>query len=249
MSVRGFYDALAPWYHVVYEDWERSISRQAEALSTLIADEWGAGVRRILDAAAGIGTQAVGLAAHGYEVVGSDLSLAAVRRAVVESRRRNLTIPFVVADMRALPLRDGVVDAAIACDNALPHLLSEDAIRVALSEMKRCIRPGGGCVISMRDYGDPPRAGTVEFQDYGERRWGDRGGSLRQVRRWRGALYDMAFELIATDGSGDVLASTPQTTYFAVRPASVADLATEVGFASVRRLDGRLFQPVLVGTA
>jgi len=35
MSVRAFYDALAPWYHLVYQDWEASITRQGEALRTL----------------------------------------------------------------------------------------------------------------------------------------------------------------------------------------------------------------------
>ncbi len=28
LNVRGFYDALAPWYHLVYPDWEGSGARQ-----------------------------------------------------------------------------------------------------------------------------------------------------------------------------------------------------------------------------
>jgi len=248
VSVRDFYDALAPWYHLVYQDWESVIARQGEALSALIVNEWGSGVRRVIDASIGVGTQALGLVAKGHGLVGSDIAMGAVRRAVDEGRRMGLLLPCVVADMRTLPFGDQVADAVIACDNSLPHLLSTDQIRLALAEFIRCLRGGGGCVISMRDYGTPPAVGTVEIKEYGQRRWGDRWGGLRQVWRWRGPLYDVTMELIASDGSGDVLLSTPQTTYFAVPPAVVAELMQEVGFTSVRRVDGRLFQPVLVGT-
>jgi SAM-dependent methyltransferase len=249
LSVRNFYDALAPWYHLVYQDWESIIARQGEALSALLVNEWGSGVRRVIDASVGVGTQALGLVAKGYDLIGSDIAMGAVRRAVDESRRRGLQLRCVVADMRTLPFGDRVADAVIACDNSLPHLLTKDQIRIALAEFIRCLRRGGGCVISLRDYGTPPADDTVEIKEYGERRWGNRLGRLQQVWRWRGSLYDLTFELIASDGSGDVLVSTPQTTYFAVPPAVVAELMQEVGFKGVRRVDGRFFQPVLVGTS
>jgi SAM-dependent methyltransferase len=248
LSVADFYDALAPWYHLVYRDWQGAIARQGEALSALIVNEWGSGVRRVIDASVGVGTQALGLAAKGYGLIGSDVALGAVHRAVDEGRRRGLPLPCLVADMRALPFDDQIADAVIACDNSLPHLLSRDQIRLALAEFIRCLRGGGGCVISLRDYGTPPADGTVEIEEYGERLWRNRLGGLRQVWRWRGSLYDMTFELIASDGSGEVVVSTPQTTYFAVAPAVVAELMQEVGFERVRRVDGGLFQPVLVGT-
>ena len=248
MSVPDFYDALAPWYHLVYQDWESTIARQGDALSALIVNEWGSRARRVIDAAVGVGTQALGLVARGYGLIGADIALGAVRRAVDESRRRGLQLRCVVADMRTLPFGDRVADVVIACDNALPHLLSKDQIRIALTEFIRCLRHGGGCVISLRDYGTPLVDGTVEIKQYGERRWGNRVGGLRQVWRWHGSLYDLTFELIASDGSGGVLLSTPQTTYFAIPPAVVAGLMQEVGFKGVHRVDGGLFQPVLVGT-
>jgi SAM-dependent methyltransferase len=248
LSVRNFYDALAPWYHLVYRDWESIIARQGEALSALIVNEWGSRVRRVIDASVGVGTQALGLVAKGYDLIGSDIAMGAVRRAVDESRRRGLQLRCVVADMRTLPFGARIADAVIVCDNSLPHLLSKDQIRIALAEFIRCLRCGGGCVISLRDYGTPPADGTVEIKEYGERRWGNRLGRLQQVWRWRGSLYDLTFELIASDGSGDVLVSTPHTTYFAVPPAVVAELMAEVGFKGVRRVDGGFFQPALVGT-
>jgi SAM-dependent methyltransferase len=203
-SVRGFYDALAPWYDVIYEDWEGSIARQAEALDGLIAEEWGPECRRILDAAMGVGTQALGLASRGYTL--------------------------------------------IACDNALPHLLSEEEIGLALSEFLRCLRAGGGCVVSMRDYGARPAGGTVETKDYGSRGRDGRPCRLRQIWEWRGELYDVCFEVRAVDAEGEVLAMTPKTTYFAVPPDRVAALMRAAGFRNVRRVDGRFFQPLLLGT-
>ena len=247
-SVVEFYDALAPWYHLVYADWEAGIARQGEALAALLTAEWGGGVHRLLDVTMGVGTQALGLAARGYHVIGSDLSPSSVRRAGAEATRRGLTLRGYVADVRALAVRPGSADAVLACDNALPHLLSEDEIRVALAEFFRCLRPGGGCVISLRDYGPAPAPGTEEIKDYGDRVWEGRACRLRQIWRWRGSLYDLAFELVATGDAPEVILRTPSTTYFAVPVARVAALMEAVGFTRVRRVDGCLLQPVLVGT-
>ena len=248
MSVIDFYDALAPWYHLVYPDWEASIERQGDALASLLTTEWGPGVRRLLDVTVGVGTQALGLAARGYEVIGSDISRSSVHRAIAEAARRGLTLRCFVADVRAVAARTASVDAVLACDNSLPHLLSEDEIRIGLRECLRCLRPGGGCVISLRDYRPPPSHGTEETKDYGDRAWAGRACRLRQVWRWRGEVYDVAFELIAKDGTAEVVLRTPQTTYLAVSVSRVAALMESVGFKSVRRIDGCLFQPVLVGT-
>jgi SAM-dependent methyltransferase len=247
-SVVEFYDALAPWYHLVYPDWEASIAWQGEALAALLAAEWGDGVRRLRDVTMGVGTQALGLAARGYQVIGSDLSPSSVRRAGAEATRRGLTLRGHVADVRALAARPGSADAVLACDNALPHLLSEDEIQVALAECLRCLRPGGGCVVSLRDYGPAPAPGTEEIKDYGHRVWEGRACRLRQIWRWRGPIYDVAFELVATGDAAEVILRTPPTTYFAVPVARVAALMGAVGFSRIRRVDDCLFQPVLVGT-
>jgi SAM-dependent methyltransferase len=248
VEVGAFYDALAGWYHLVYQDWEASIERQGRALSSLLASEWGSAARRVLDAAVGIGTQALGLAARGFQVMGSDLSLAAVQRAGEEAERRGLGLGCLVGDVRALPIRSATFDIVLACDNALPHLLSEDDIRGAFRECLRCIRPRGGCVISMRDYDGPPSPGTVETQDYGDRIWSGRRCRLVQTRRWRGQFYDVAFELVTNGEAKEVVLRTPETTYFAIGVERMAVLMGEAGFTRVRRVDGCLFQPVLVGT-
>ena len=85
MSVRDFYDALAPWYHLVYQDWDSSIARQGDALSALIVNEWGSRVRRVIDASVGVGTQALGLVAKGHDLIGSG-----IRRARLIERWRSV---------------------------------------------------------------------------------------------------------------------------------------------------------------
>ena len=247
MSVQAFYGELAPLYHLVYENWEASVTRQGTALASLIGEHWGAGARTVHDAAVGIGTQALGLLALGFRVTGSDLSHAAVTRAQREAAARHLPLSCVVADFRALPLPAASVDVVIVCDNSLPHLETPGDIETALGECFRCARPGGGCLVSMRDYGPPPPSGTVEVLPYGERAWAGRRYHLRQVWSWRGPRYDLSFEITPAD-SVDECATILKSSYLAIPVAQVAELMSAVGFQGVRRVDDRFFQPVLVGT-
>ena len=247
MSVRAFYDELAPLYHLVYEDWETSVVRQGRALTSLIAEYWGAGAHAVLDAALGIGTQSLGLLARGFRVTGSDLSVGAITRARREAKERRLPLVSLVADFRALPVRSAAFDVVLLCDNPLPHLDSEADIQGALAECFRCVRRGGGCLISMRDYESPPPTGTVEVRPYGERLWAGRRYHLRQVWTWRGPRYDLSFEITPVDGA-DAQATILKTSYLAIPVEQVAGLMRTVGFENVARVDERFFQPVLVGT-
>jgi hypothetical protein len=58
----------------------------------------------------------------------------------------------------------------------------------------------------------------------------------------------VAFELVTNDEAKEVLLRTPETTYFAIGIERMAVLMGEAGFTCVHRVDGCLFQPVLVGT-
>jgi SAM-dependent methyltransferase len=247
-DVRAFYDDLAPLYHLIYEDWEAASARHGRALAALITERWGPGARVVLDAAVGIGTQALGLLGQGFDVIGSDLSLRAVARAAREASARGLRLRCLVADFRAAALRPESADVVLAADNALPHLESTDAIATALGECFSCVRAGGGCVITMRDYGTPPPAGTVERRPYGERSWQGRRYRLQQVWTWHGPRYEVAMEIVLLDAGATERATILKTSYLAIAPARVAELMHEVGFEDVEQLDGRFFQPVLVGT-
>ena len=65
------YDDLSPYYHLIFQDWHAAIKRQAEIISQLLPSPQETGP--VLDCACGIGTQALGLAALGYEVEGTDI--------------------------------------------------------------------------------------------------------------------------------------------------------------------------------
>lgn len=152
-SVRAFYDQFADNYHLIFADWQASVIRQADILDRLIQDELGPGPHAIFDCACGIGTQAIGLARLGHRVHATDLSPAAVARAEREAGAAGVSLTFGVADMRQLA--EGVpstFDVVLACDNALPHLLTEDDVRLAAASIARKLRPGGLFLASTRDY-------------------------------------------------------------------------------------------------
>jgi glycine/sarcosine N-methyltransferase len=80
-EIFDFYESLADYYHLIFEDWDRSIHRQAKVLDSLISRELPRRPLSILDCACGIGTQALGFASLGHHVVASDLSAAEIQRA------------------------------------------------------------------------------------------------------------------------------------------------------------------------
>jgi SAM-dependent methyltransferase len=246
-SVRDFYDALASQYHLVFEDWDESVERQASALDGVIRALLGEGRRTVLDVACGIGTQSLGLAALGYRVTSSDLSPAAVERARIEARARDLAVDLSVGDMRAAYEEHGrrEFDVVLCADNSLPHLLSDDEIAAALEAFLRCTRPGGLCIVSLRDYAAGDR-GVPQVKPYGLHRDGDRRRVLLQVWEWRGALYDLSLYTIDDDGN-ECRASVGRTTYYAISVAELAALMERAGFEKVRRIDGKFFQPLVVG--
>lgn len=149
----AFYDRLATDYALIYEDWPAAIERQAAVLDRLIRAALGAPPKDLLDCACGIGTQALGLAALGYRVTASDLSARAIERARQEAAERELCMRFEVADLRALERAvPGRFDVALAADNALPHLTSDEEIASALRGVAAKLVPDGLFLASIRDY-------------------------------------------------------------------------------------------------
>ncbi|HEY1895233.1 MAG TPA: methyltransferase domain-containing protein [Terracidiphilus sp.] len=174
-SILDFYDSLAPYYHLIFEDWDKSIERQGAILNSLLEAQLGAGERKILDCACGIGTQAIGLARRGHQVVGSDLSVAAVERARREAAGRGLHISFLVSDMTSLAeIEERDFDVVLALDNALPHLAPE-GLKDAVCAVSTKLRPGGIFLASTRDYDAlmrerPTVQGPSFYGEAGERR-------------------------------------------------------------------------------
>jgi SAM-dependent methyltransferase len=246
-TVAEFYDDLAPFYHLIYPDWEASITRQAVALDAVVRER-RPGASTVLDAACGIGTQALGLAALGYSVTASDLSAASVERARTEASRRGLEIAFSVGDMRqAWADHRRRFDVVLACDNSVAHLLTDAEIGRAMREFYHCTQAGGLCLISLRDYDLVEKVGT-QVTPCGVRHEGVSRYLLWQVWEFEeGDAYRQDLYLVEDAGGAECRTRVMRSRSRAVSPDTVAGLMGAAGFEDVRRLDGRYFQPLVVG--
>ena len=247
MALVDFYNELSPFYHLIYPDWPATVRRQASEIDGVIRELWGDRVKTVLDATCGIGTQALGLAGLGYDVTASDISPVPLERAKQEAARRGLAIDFGLADLRTLSSSyHRTFDVVLACDNAIPHLLSDDEIRDAFVQMYRCAAPGGGCIISVRDY--DPNDRTTRVFPYGVRTEDSRRFVVFQVWEFHGAIYDLSFYFVEDSGGRECTTHVMRSKYYAIPTGRLIELMTEAGFREVRRLDQRFFQPLIVGS-
>jgi SAM-dependent methyltransferase len=247
--VARFYDDLAGFYHLLFDDWDAAIERQALAVDALLTRLAGPGPKRILDAACGIGTKAIGLARLGHDVRGTDLSGAAVMRARREAERLGAKLKIGVADMRSLSgYVAGPFDIVCALDNALPHLMTDEELATALREAAAVLAPGGWFVASVRDYdrliAERPRTTPLRLID-------EPGGyrALFQVWDWRpdGQSYRLHQHIVRwRNGAQD--AHVFDSEYRALTRAAVERGLTAAGFADWQWLgqeDSRFYQPVV----
>lgn len=246
--MQDFYDELSPYYHLIYQNWESSVEQQAKQLSELIRNRWGKEIRSILDVACGIGTQSLGLAAEGFRVTASDLSEGAVARARKEAQKRALEIKFSVCDMRNIESHHAAkFDVVLCADNSIPHLLTDSEILTALRAMYSRIRPGGGCILSIRDYAKEERGRGI-VKPYGVREADGVRYLIWQVWDFDAEQYVVSLYFVE-DKMDD---SEPRTQvmrsrYYAIPTDRMLELMSEAGFQDVECLDGVYFQPVLVG--
>lgn len=248
VTTETFYDDLAEHYHLIFEDWDRTIERQASILGPLLESYTGLGTPRILDCACGIGTQTLGLAQRGHSLVASDLSRSSVARAQREARQKGVDVQFHVADMRELSAVPGHdFDVVLAADNALPHLLSEKDLDRALQQMANKLRPGGIMAATVRDYDRliqtrPAMQPPSFFGDSGRRR------IIHQVWDWAGAEYDVHL-YISHEGSAGWVSKHYVSRYRALLRADLAASLEKAGFTEVQWLEPEstsFYQPVVV---
>lgn len=246
-----YYDSFAPWYRLIYADWNASVARQAAMLDRVIRDRIGPYAKRVLDAACGIGTQAIGLAALGYEVTALDLSPRAVEEARREAVERKLPIDFGVADMRWVGEgRREQFDVVIACDNAVPHLDSEADIAGAFRQFRIALRPGGGFLISVRDYAAIERGGTQVHPRHVHERAGKRIALFDVWRFEERDRYDFTTYVVEDAGTNGAQVHTIRGgRYFCVELPVLERLARDAGFDEVHILRDAYFQPLLVARA
>ena len=148
-----FYDSLASQYDKLFLDWQSTTQEQAVILDRLFVDNGFDKSVHVLDCACGIGTQAIGLASFGYNVTASDISDGEIAEAKERAKKNNVKIHFEHADFCSLAdTFSEQFDIVIAMDNALPHMLSYEALEKAIKSITNQLVTGGMFVASIRDY-------------------------------------------------------------------------------------------------
>lgn len=148
-----FYNNLATKYDKLFLDWRGTIREQAEILDKIFKSNGFDHSAKILDCACGIGTQAIGIAALGYNVTASDISDGELAEAERRAAENNVDINFKHADFCALAdTFTEKFDIVIAMDNALPHMLSSEDLESAIKSITNQLKVDGIFVASIRDY-------------------------------------------------------------------------------------------------
>lgn len=246
--LESFYDQLSPYYKYIFRDWNASVERQAIILDEVIQVYFGGRIHSILDAACGIGTQTIGLAQKGYKLTASDISLSEIEKARLEASKRKLDIDFHMADMRNLQQTyQTKFDLVIACDNAIPHLLSDDEIHQAFRQFYQITAETGGCIISVRDYDAIERGGRRLYprhvHDMPQ-------GRIVIFDCWDfdGDFYDITMYIVEDTGQTTAKTSVIRGgRYYCVSISKLEMLMKESGFKTVVILKDRLHQPLLIG--
>ena len=248
-----FYDALASEYHLLFADWWWAAQWHGRLIAGILAER-GITRGRLLDCTCGIGTQALPLATLGYDVTATDVSKAAVARARVEAAARGIDLDFKVCDVRDVRDHvDGTFDVVISCDNALPHLLTDEHLQRALGSIRACLRPRGLLLISLRDYDALrlTRPGGVSLSVHGEA--GSRHGSGQSWRWSTDAEYaDIELFTFTEDAAGSWRARSATTRYRALPRANLDELLISAGFHDVQWLmpaASGYYQPIVLAEA
>ena len=118
-TVQDFYGSIAEKYHWFFSSWENIMNREMDELVPFLQKY---NVNSVLDCACGTGLQSIGLAKHGFRVVGSDLSLKMLERASENAKQANVNLELVHSDFRELQKNiNNTFDAVICMGNSIPH--------------------------------------------------------------------------------------------------------------------------------
>jgi len=77
--------------------------------------------------------------------------------------RFRLAVFFIGKVYRTRPF-----DVVMLRHNSMPHALTDEDILCALKKMYSCLRPGGGCLITISDYDQEQRSTSNLVKPYGK---------------------------------------------------------------------------------
>lgn len=130
-------------------DIERQTKRDTDFIAQSLNLKRGA---RILDVACGFGRHAVELSSRGYEMVGLDLSMPMLQKALAESQARGQSIKYLHGDMRELAFQDAF-DGCYIWQTSFGYFDDRMNLKV-LQGIHRSLKTGGRFLIDVvnRDY-------------------------------------------------------------------------------------------------
>ena len=246
-----YYNNLAPYYKLIYPNWDASVQRQAGALDSVIQEYVDRTANTSLDVACGIGTQSIGLAKLSYHVTASDLSPTEVEQARKEALRQNVEIGFQVVDMRQVwETYQRQFDVVIACDNSIPHLLTNEEILLAFRQFFQCAKSGDCCIITVRDYAQLEVNGKGK-EMYPRLVHQTDGGHvvMFDVLDFDGDYYEITTYIVDDAGKSDAQTQVIRGgKYCCIEIPTLEKLFREAGFREVNTLRDRYFQPLLIAT-
>ena len=242
-----FYNSMASQYDKLFSDWTATTHEQAVILDRIFRDNGFDRTSSVLDCACGIGTQSIGLAALGYAMTASDISDAELSEAEKRAEDNKVSIRFEHADFCALSdTFPETFDIIICMDNALPHMLSHDALASAIASITGRMKKDGIFVASIRDYD----ALLMEKPPYSPPYIHKTSNGQRvsfQTWTWEGDHYKLIQYII---DDGEILqASKFECEYRATRRDEITDLLLANGCSEVNWLfpeETGFYQPIVV---
>lgn len=220
--IQTFYDNLATQYDKLFFDWQATTKEQAVILDEIFADNGFDKSAKVLDCACGIGTQAIGLAAIGYDVTASDISTEELKEAKVRAADNEVSIRLEEADFCALQEAfTEQFDIIIAMDNALPHMLTKDGLEASVKSIMGQLAKDGIFVASIRDYDELLESKPPYSPPYIHKTENGRRVSF-QTWDWDGDNYKLVQYII--DDENDLQISKYECEYRATRREELTEL-------------------------
>ena len=245
--VQTFYDNMASHYDKLFADWQATTHEQALILDKLFRSSGFDTHARVLDCACGIGTQAIGVAALGYRVTGSDLSAGELEEAKLRAAQNGVSIDFAQANFCALEnVFCEQFDIVMAMDNALPHMLTRADLESAIGSIVGRVRDGGLFVASIRDYDEMLKLKPSYSPPYIHQT--DKGQRVSfQTWHWNEESYKLVQYIIEDEDTLQI--GKFECEYRATRREEMTELLLAKGCTEVQWLfpeDTGFYQPIVM---
>jgi SAM-dependent methyltransferase len=148
-DLNAYYDALAEHHQLLFRDWRAAVQRESAALRRLLRKY---NVQSVLDGSATVGLHAIASAMHATAVTAVAPTQTMLKAACDNAATFALqdAVTFLRADLVTLnETLTGAFDMALLRGGTLTHLLTDEAISAALSNLSALLRPGGVLSLSL----------------------------------------------------------------------------------------------------